>query len=108
MDGDPVLERLQRRKEFFEFAGDTMRDEAAFFLVLNPDQLSVNETGRAIEGSPSATCASVGSSRTSLPRSPTTTRRGRGATYLREEGRDRARPAPAGPRGVRAPARRRD
>jgi len=104
MDGDPVLERLQRRKEFFEFAGDTMRDEAAFFLVLNPptSSRSTRQDGRS-RGSPSATCASVGSSRTSLPRSPTTTTRGTRSHLPPREGRDRARPAPAGPRGVRAP-----
>jgi len=49
MEGDPVLARLQERKEFFEFAGSALHDDAAFFLVVNPDELSLNETERAID-----------------------------------------------------------
>jgi len=85
MDGDPVLERLQRRKEFFEFAGDTMRDEAAFFLVLNPDQLSVNETGRAIEGFAERDLRVRGLVANKLTPEPDDDEEGRGATYLREK-----------------------
>jgi len=86
MDGDPVLERLQRRKEFFEFAGDTMRDEAAFFLVLNPDQLSVNETGRAIEGFAERDLRVRGLVANKLtPEPDDDDEEGRGATYLREK-----------------------
>ena len=48
MEGDPIIARLQERKEAFEFAGETLREDARFTLVLNPDQLSVNETDRAI------------------------------------------------------------
>ena len=49
MDGDPIIARLEARKEQFEFAGDTLRDEASFFLVVNPDELSVRETRRAVD-----------------------------------------------------------
>ena len=84
MDGDPVLERLQRRKEFFEYAGDTMRNEAAFFLVLNPDQLSVNETGRAIEGFADRDLRVRGLVANKLTPAPDDDEEGRGARYLRE------------------------
>ncbi|EMA68336.1 ArsA family ATPase [Halorubrum kocurii] len=85
MEGDPVLERLQRRKEFFEFAGDTMRSDAAFFLVLNPDQLSVNETGRAIEGFTERDLRVRGLVANKLTPPPDDDEEGRGASYLREK-----------------------
>ena len=46
---DPIIARLTERKELFEFAGRTLREDATFFLVLNPDELSIHETRRAIE-----------------------------------------------------------
>jgi arsenite-transporting ATPase len=49
MDGDPIIARLEERKEQFAFAGDTLRNEASFFLVVNPDELSVRETRRAVD-----------------------------------------------------------
>ena len=85
MDGDPVLERLQRRKEFFEFAGDAMQNDAAFFLVLNPDQLSVNETGRAIEAFTGRDLRVRGLVANKLTPSPDDNENGRGARYLREK-----------------------
>jgi arsenite-transporting ATPase len=85
MDGDPVLERLQRRKEFFEFAGDTMRNDAAFYLVLNPDQLSVNETARAIEGFTERDLRVRGLVANKLTPSPEAHEEGRGASYLRDK-----------------------
>ena len=85
MDGDPVIERLQRRKEFFEYAGDTMRNDAAFFLVLNPDQLSVNETGRAIEGFTERDLRVRGLVANKLTPEPDDDESGRGARYLREK-----------------------
>ncbi|WP_049983832.1 TRC40/GET3/ArsA family transport-energizing ATPase [Halorubrum sp. BV1] len=85
MDGDPVLERLQRRKEFFEYAGDAMRNNAAFFLVLNPDQLSVNETGRAIEGFTDRDLRVRGLVANKLTPPPDDDEDGRGARYLRDK-----------------------
>ncbi|MES3161533.1 MAG: TRC40/GET3/ArsA family transport-energizing ATPase [Halorubrum sp.] len=85
MDGDPVLARLQRRKEFFEFAGDTMRNDAAFFLVLNPDQLSVNETERTIEAFDERDLQVRGLIANKLTPSPDDAETGRGARYLREK-----------------------
>ncbi|GAA0725016.1 arsenite-transporting ATPase [Halorubrum trapanicum] len=85
LEGDPVLERLQRRKEFFEFAGETMRTEAAFYLVFNPDQLSVNETARAIEGFTERDLRVRGLIANKLTPSPDDDETGRGARYLREK-----------------------
>ncbi|MDX1745423.1 MAG: ArsA family ATPase [Halobacteriales archaeon] len=45
---DPIIAHLTERKEKFEFAGDVLRTDAAFYLVLNPDELSIRETDRAI------------------------------------------------------------
>jgi arsenite-transporting ATPase len=85
LEGDPVIERLQRRKEFFEYAGETMRNDAAFFLVFNPDQLSVNETARAIEGFTDRDLRVRGLVANKLTPSPDDDETGRGARYLREK-----------------------
>ena len=85
LEGDPVIERLQRRKEFFEYAGETMRTDAAFFLVFNPDQLSVNETARAIEGFTERDLRVRGLVANKLTPSPDEDETGKGARYLREK-----------------------
>jgi arsenite-transporting ATPase len=85
LEGDPVIERLQKRKEFFEYAGETMRNDAAFFLVFNPDQLSVNETARAIEGFTDRDLRVRGLVANKLTPSPDDDEQGRGARYLREK-----------------------
>lgn len=84
MDGDPVLERLQDRKEFFEFAGGALRNDAAFFLVLNPDQLSVNETARAIGDMDEGGLGVEGLIANKLTPPPDDDENGRGARYLRD------------------------
>ncbi|MFB6068637.1 MAG: ArsA family ATPase [Halobacterium sp.] len=84
MDGDPVLAHLQERKEFFEFAGGALRNDAAFFLVLNPDQLSVNETGRAIEDMDEEGLGVRGLVANKLTPEPDADEDGRGARYLRD------------------------
>jgi arsenite-transporting ATPase len=84
MDGDPVLARLQERKDFFEFAGGALRNDAAFFLVLNPDQLSVNETGRAIAQMADRDLAVRGLVANRLTPEPDDDEDGRGARYLRD------------------------
>ncbi|CQH53715.1 ArsA family ATPase [Halobacterium hubeiense] len=84
MDGDPVLARLQERKEFFEFAGGALREDAAFFLVLNPDQLSVNETERAIADMADEDLEVRGLVANKLTPSPDDDENGRGARYLRD------------------------
>ena len=84
MDGDPVLARLQDRKEFFEFAGSALREDAAFFIVLNPDQLSVNETGRAITEMQEQGLSVRGLVANKLTPEPDDDENGRGARYLRD------------------------
>jgi len=84
MDGDPVLAHLQERKEFFEFAGGALRNDAAFFIVLNPDQLSVNETGRAIEEMQAEGLGVRGLVANRLTPAPDADEDGRGARYLRD------------------------
>ncbi len=84
MDGDPVLQRLQDRKEFFEYAGQTLKNEAAFFLVFNPDQLSVNETKRAIEGMTDRNLSVRGLVANKLTPEPDPEEDGRGARFLRD------------------------
>ncbi|MDB2225355.1 TRC40/GET3/ArsA family transport-energizing ATPase [Halorubrum ezzemoulense] len=85
LEGDPVIERLNERKEFFEYAGETMRTDAAFFLVLNPDQLSVNETERAIEAFTERDLRVRGLVANKLTPSPDEGEQGHGARYLREK-----------------------
>ena len=83
MEGDPVLARLQDRKEFFEFAGRTLREDAAFFLVLNPDELSVNETARAVDQLADKGLTVRGLVANKLTPEPDPDEDGRGARYLR-------------------------
>ena len=84
MDGDPVLARLQGRKEFFEFAGRALREDAAFLLVLTPDRLSVNETGRAVAELRERELSVRGLVANRLTPDPDPDETGRGARYLRE------------------------
>ena len=84
MEGDPVLERLQERKEFFEYAGGALREDAAFFLVLNPDQLSVNETARAVDDMNAEGLGVSGLIANKLTPAPDDDENGRGARYLRD------------------------
>jgi len=84
MEGDPVLARLEERKNFFEFAGRTLREDAAFFLVLNPDELSVNETERAIGQLDEKGLAVRGLVANKLTPKPDPDENGRGARYLRD------------------------
>lgn len=81
---DPIIDRLQERKEKFEYAGETMRNDAAFFLVLNPDELSLNETERAIDQLRDYDLAVAGLVINKITPGPDDEETGRGAQYLRE------------------------
>ncbi|ERG90170.1 MAG: arsenite-activated ATPase ArsA [Haloquadratum walsbyi J07HQW1] len=83
MDGDPILDRLTTRKERFEFAGETLRSDAAFFLVANPDELSIRETQRAIEELRSYDLEIRGLAVNRLTPKPDPDENGRGARFLR-------------------------
>ena len=84
MDGDPIIARLQERKEMFEFAKETLQNEAAFFLVVNPDELSIRETRRAIDGLTDHGLAVKGLAVNKLTPSPDDDENGRGARFLRD------------------------
>ncbi|WP_248895874.1 ArsA family ATPase [Haloplanus halobius] len=84
MAGDPILEHLQTRKEFFEFAGGALQHDAAFLLVLNPDQLSVNETARTLDSLRTSDLTVKGLIANKLTPEPDADEDGRGARYLRE------------------------
>jgi len=82
--GDPIIARLQARKENFEFAGETLRSDASFFLVLNPDQLSVRETARAVDQLREYDLQVSGLVVNRLTPEPDPEEEGRGARYLRD------------------------
>ncbi|MFB6130040.1 MAG: ArsA family ATPase, partial [Salinigranum sp.] len=84
MDGDPIIARLQSRKETFEFAGDALRGRASFFLVVNPDELSVRETDRAVERMVEAGLDVRGLAVNKLTPEPDPDEDGRGARFLRD------------------------
>ncbi|MFA9426194.1 ArsA family ATPase [Natronorubrum sp. A-ect3] len=84
MEGDPILARLQERKERFEYAGEVLRDDAAFYLVLNPDELSIRETSRSLETLSDAELPVRGLVVNRLTPEPEPHEEGRGATYLRD------------------------
>ena len=82
--GDPIITRLQQRKENFEFAGETLRNDASFFLVLNPDELSVRETGRAVDQLREYGLTVSGLVMNRLTPEPDADEDGRGARYLHD------------------------
>ena len=83
-ESDPIIRHLTERKERFEFAGETLRSDAAFFLVLNPDELSIRETRRTVENMRDYGLDVDGLVVNRLTPEPDDDERGRGAHYLRE------------------------
>jgi arsenite-transporting ATPase len=81
---DPILRRLAERKEIFEFAGETLREEAVFYLVLNPDELSIEESKRSIDELTDAGLTVGGLVVNKVAPEPEPDETGTGATYLRE------------------------
>ncbi|WP_135366412.1 ArsA family ATPase [Halosimplex halophilum] len=84
LDEDPLIAHLQGRKEKFEFAGRTLREDAAFFLVLNPDELSIRETERAVAEMAEQDLAVEGFVVNRVTPAPDDDEQGRGATWLRD------------------------
>ncbi|AUX10786.1 arsenite-transporting ATPase [Halalkaliarchaeum desulfuricum] len=84
MEGDPILARLEERKETFAFAGKTLREDAVFHLVLNPDELSIRETRRAVDALEESELDVAGLVVNKLTPAPDPDEDGRGARYLRE------------------------
>ncbi len=83
VDEDPIVARLRERKENFEFAGRVLREDAAFFFVLNPDELSIRETERAIADLAEHDLGVRGLVVNRLTPAPDDDEDGRGARYLR-------------------------
>lgn len=84
IEDDPIIERLRERKELFEFAGHALRERATFFLVLNPDELSLRETARALDDLDEYDLTVGGLLVNRLTPEPDDDEDGRGARYLRE------------------------
>ncbi|MFC5971713.1 ArsA family ATPase [Halomarina salina] len=82
--GDPIIARLRERKQNFEFAGETLRQRSQFFLVLNPDELSLRETERAMESYEERDLPVGGLVMNRLTPSPDLEEDGRGARFLRQ------------------------
>jgi arsenite-transporting ATPase len=82
--GDPIIARLQERKQNFEFAGRTLREDASFYLVANPDQLSIRETKRAVASLSEQELSVSGLVMNRLTPGPDPEEDGRGARYLRD------------------------
>ncbi|MFC7008997.1 ArsA family ATPase [Halalkalicoccus salilacus] len=82
-EGDPILARLSKRKERFEFAGEALK-EASFYLVCNPDELSIRETERSIETHREYALGVDGIVINRLTPEPDPDERGRGGRFLRE------------------------
>ena len=83
-EGDPILQRLQERKERFAYAGETLREQATFTFVLNPDELSMRETTRAIGGLEDTELTVDGLVVNKLTPEPDDDEQGRGGTFLRD------------------------
>ena len=84
MEGDPIIAQLQGRKDKFEFAGKTLRNDSTFTLVLNPDDLSIRETRRALDALQEADLPVTGLVVNRLTPEPDPDETGRGGTFLRE------------------------
>ncbi|WP_435365148.1 ArsA family ATPase [Haloarchaeobius sp. DYHT-AS-18] len=84
MESDPIIGRLTDRKEKFEFAGDVLRSDATFYLVLNPDELSIRETDRAIDQLAEYDLSVAGLVVNKVTPEPDEDEDGTGARYLRD------------------------
>jgi arsenite-transporting ATPase len=83
-EGDPILARLAKRKERFSFAGEALRG-ASFYLVCNPDELSVRETERSLATHREHDLSVEGIVINKLTPKPEDHEEGRGARFLREK-----------------------
>jgi len=81
-EDDPIIEHLRQRTEKFEFAGRTLREDASFYLVLNPDELSIRETARSIERMTEEGLPVDGLVINKITPTPDPDEKGRGASYL--------------------------
>jgi arsenite-transporting ATPase len=47
--GDPILNRLRERRDKFHHARHRLLEDTTFYLVLIPERLPIEETGRALK-----------------------------------------------------------
>ncbi len=83
MSDDPIVQRLQERKDRFEFAARTLRTETSFYLVVTPDELSIRETQRASDRLAANELGVDGLIVNKLTPKPDESERGAGAAFLR-------------------------
>ncbi|WP_132059254.1 ArsA family ATPase [Halorussus amylolyticus] len=81
---DPIIARLTERKEMFEFAGETLQNDADFYLVLNPDELSIRETERSVGELTESGLGVRGLVLNKVTPEPDDDETGRGAQFLRD------------------------
>ncbi|WP_330630962.1 ArsA family ATPase [Halocatena halophila] len=81
--GDPIVERLQERKDRFEFAATTLRSDTSFYLVVTPDELSIRETQRTSDRLSANGLCVAGLIVNKLTPEPDESERGAGAAFLR-------------------------
>ena len=84
VEDDPIIEQLRARKEMFEYARETL-PEAAFYLVVNPDQLSIRETRRSIQVLTEHDLTVDGLVVNKVTPEPDPDEQGRGGRFLREK-----------------------
>lgn len=84
VEDDPIIQQLRDRKETFEYARETL-PEAAFYLVVNPDELSIRETRRTIEVLAEYDLTVGGLVVNKVSPEPDPDEQGRGARFLREK-----------------------
>ncbi|MEF8801470.1 MAG: ArsA family ATPase [Halolamina sp.] len=84
LEEDPIIAHLQQRQAKFEFAGQTLRNDADFYLVLNPDELSIRETDRTIAQLRDYDLGVDGLVLNRVTPAPDDDEDGRGARYLRD------------------------
>ncbi len=92
LEGDPIIERLEQRRDRFVFARETLTEESVFTLVMNPDRLSLRETERAVDSLEGYGLTVSGVVINRVTPEPEPHEEGRGARYLRARcARERAR-----------------
>lgn len=83
LEGDPIIARLEQRREKFQFAHERLTEDAEFVMVMNPDKLSVRETERALDRYAEYGLSVAGVVINRVTPRPESHEEGRGARYLR-------------------------
>ena len=84
LEGDPIIARLETRREKFQFAHDRLTEDATFVMVMNPDELSLRETERALDSYDEYGLSVAGVVVNRVTPQPEPHEEGTGARYLRE------------------------